>query len=106
MERNGTKFDGFCDKKRRLYGDKFDASELDARFVEFFNSGERIRVWVDIFDKAMSGTVGVTCGWRPRFLLMRRRTDRGSSITLGPKDKILGFKGQGEYIYRVFKKKY
>lgn len=79
---------------------QFDPSQLDQRFVQFYNSGERIRVVTeyengDIWTRY--GTVAMTSGWRPRFILMGRITDRGSSDLLGTDDRIVAVKRHGRY---------
>lgn len=64
----------------------FDTSDLDPRFAPFLHTRQRIRVadgeWI------RTGTVGRTGGWRPAYLLMHRRSDRGSWDVLGPRDRI------------------
>jgi len=74
-------------RKKREFGNKFDDSELNPEFIPFFESGERIEV--DFGYEVKRGTIGVTTGWRPCFLLMLTRRSRGSSYTIGKNDKIL-----------------
>lgn len=76
----------YLSRKHKEYGDKFDASNLDTRFIRYFESGQRIKV--TICDMTLTGTVGVTTGWKPCFLLMRTRRSIGSCWTLGASDKI------------------
>lgn len=80
-------YQDFIARKTQEFGDKFDASDLDPRFIEFFNSGQRIKV--RSFGEVVTGTVGVTTGWKPAFLLMRRSNSVGSTWLLGPHDEIL-----------------
>lgn len=81
------------------YGkDKFDASELDRRFLGYFESGQRIKV--NTCGMVLTGTVGVTTGWKPCFILMRTARSRGGSWTLGPKDVILAVKRGRFYVTR------
>jgi hypothetical protein len=80
-------FAQFLESKRREYGARFDASDLASAFVPYYESGARIEVQ-DGPDK-VRGRVGVTTGWRPCFLLMRRRSDRGSSYTISERNKVL-----------------
>ena len=82
--------------KKRQHGDKFDPSELDQRFVPYFRTGQRIKV--ETCGLIITGTVGVTTGWRPVFLLIRTSRSVGSSWTLGSKDKILAVQHGGMYI--------
>ena len=77
-----TKFEQFLNKKRREYGEKFDSSDLDKRFVSAFNSGERIEI--EDFGEKMKGYVGVTTGWKPVFLLMKTKRSTDSCVTLSP----------------------
>ena len=94
-----SRFEQYLQRKRVEYGTKFDASDLDSKFVSAFNSGYRIKVdFVGLDDagndtyghSVKTGTVGVTTGWRPVFLLMLRKTDLGSGWTLTRRDRIIG----------------
>jgi hypothetical protein len=75
-----TQYESYINKKAREYGDKFDASELDPKFIPYFNSGQRIEV--DFGYAIKRGTVGVTSGWKPVFLLMLTLRSSGSSYIL------------------------
>lgn len=92
-----TKYDDYVARGKKAHGDKFSAKTLDKRFVPYFESGARIRV--DFGDGVIQqGTVGVTGGWRPVFLLMLRSDSVGSSWTLGKNDTIVGVqKGKRYY---------
>ena len=92
------RYSEYCAKKTAQYGDKFSAANLAPQFVAPFNEGEQRRVLVAFCFKGREikrawGFVGVTTGWQPCFLLMRRRGQRGSSDTLGADDKILAQRG-------------
>lgn len=78
-------------QRKATHGDKFDESALDKRFVPYFESGERIKVRT-LGLMIITGTVGVTTGWCPCFLLMRMRRGTGSAFTLGPNDDIVAVK--------------
>lgn len=65
----------------------FDTSELAPQFIQYFENGQRIEVETN--GEIKRGRVGVTTGWKPVFLLMLRRSDRGSSWVLGKDDKVL-----------------
>ncbi|MGH7962943.1 MAG: hypothetical protein ACRERD_14120 [Candidatus Binatia bacterium] len=78
-------------RKQTEHGDKFDPSDLAEKFISHFESGERIRVEFDYGSGGKcvrTGRVSVTTGWKPAFLLIRRRTDRGSSTLLNSDDRI------------------
>ena len=83
-----TPFEAFIARKKVEWGEKFDASDLDQRFVPYFN--ERRRIKVRFFGTVTKqGTVGVTTGWRPVFLLLLTKRSTGSSWTLGPREEIV-----------------
>ena len=86
----------YVEGKRREYGDKFSAAALDRRFVRYYESGERIKV--NVGEMEITGTVGVTTGWAPTFLLMRTSRSLGSIWTLGQKDKIIAVKRSRKYV--------
>lgn len=87
--RNYPRFSQYVLKKLREHGNKFSMADLDMRFVPYYESGERIKVKPKYGDE-ITGTVGVTTGWKPVFLLIRRSNSLGSSDTLGPDDEIIG----------------
>jgi len=66
--------------KAEVYGDKWDGSDLAPKFIKAFNTGERIRV--KVYGEVKTGTVGVTSGWKPVFLLMHNKRCTGSSTLL------------------------
>lgn len=76
----------WLDKKHAQYGTRFDSSALDPRFIRYYESGQRVRVTT--CGMTITGTVGVTTGWKPCFLLMRTSRSLGSMWTLGPRDTI------------------
>ena len=78
-------------------GQYTDTSDLDAagQFKPYFR-GPRIRV--DGPAGIRTGTVGMTTGWRPAFLLMHRVTDSGSSDVLGPEDRIVAVQYGRRYV--------
>ena len=78
----------FITRKQREHGEKFDPSDLNPAFIPFYESGKRITVEF-FYDETRRGTIGVTTGWKPCFLLMLRRDSRGSSHTIGKNDKVL-----------------
>lgn len=85
----------FVETKRAEYGDRFDSSDLDARFAPYFKTGQRIKV--EIYGQTRTGTVGVTTGWRPVFLLMHNRRCVGSSNTLDRGAKLIAVKSGRTY---------
>lgn len=73
-------------------GKEFDPSDLAPQFIPYFENGDRIEVdfyWKGEVIHTARGTVGVTTGWKPVFLLMPRRDSTGSSETLGVDDRIV-----------------
>lgn len=80
-------FKSYLDRKKSQFGDKFDTSNLNAQFIPFFENGKRIEV--DFGYEKKRGTIGVTTGWKPSFLLMLRKNSTGSSYLIGKNDKIV-----------------
>jgi hypothetical protein len=83
-------FSDFLKRKKQEYGSKFDPSDLVKDFIPYYENGKRIKVDMYIEGKVVSGTVGVTMGWKPAFLLMRTSRSVGSTYILTKKDKIVG----------------
>ena len=86
------RYSDFVARKFQQYGDKFSGESLAAQFIPAFNNGDRFRVLVDFGyedEKPVWGYVGVTTGWKPVFLLIRRRGQNGSSEILSTGHKIL-----------------
>jgi len=76
-------FKKYVEEKRlywKAHGKKFSTADLCDKFVPYFESGERITV--EVYGMVKRGTVSVTSGWKPTFLLMLRRTSRWSSWLL------------------------
>jgi hypothetical protein len=71
---------------KQKHGDKFDTSDLNPEFIEYFENGARIEVENEY--QVRRGTVGVTTGWRPCFLLMARCNCHSSSDTIGKTDRV------------------
>ena len=92
----GRNYRDFINRSTLRYGKEFDPSNLDNRFLKYYENGERIKVRF-YGDMELTGTVGVTTGWKPVFLLMRNLNSIGSSWTLASKDiQILAVK-KGRY---------
>jgi hypothetical protein len=91
-------FTDLVNRRTAQYGDKFDVSDLDKRFIAFYQNGQRIKV--ETCGMVMTGTVGVTTGWKPAFLLMRTSRSMGSSWILGTESKLLSVQAsyKGKYI--------
>lgn len=84
---------------RKRAGDpRFDASDLAEGFWPYFTSGERVKV-VNVADGSAPrfGTVGITTGWKPAFLLMHRSNAVGSSDLLGPNDRVIAVESGSRY---------
>jgi hypothetical protein len=86
----------YLKRKRYEHGLKFDSSDLDSRFEEFYHTGQRIKV--EAYGETQFGTVGATTGWKPSFLLIHNSRCLGSSTLLGPDYKILAVKRGREYV--------
>lgn len=77
----------FTETKKHEFGEKFDASDLNPEFVPYFESGKRVEV--DFGYEKKRGTIGVTTGWKPCFLLMLTKRSIGSSHTIGKDAKVI-----------------
>ena len=70
-----------------------DYSNIATQFASYY--GKDIRIKVGFCDKKgkvyeiKTGTVSMTTGWKPSFMLMLRKNSRGSSHLLSKEDKIL-----------------
>lgn len=80
-------FNSYIVSKIAQYGDKFDSSDLATQFIPYYRSQQRIEV--DMGYEIKRGTIGITTGWKPCFLLMLRKDSIGSSYTLKNTDKII-----------------
>ena len=69
------------------WGLKFSDRDLAEKFIRYYESGQRIEVDFG-YGTIKRGTVGVTTGWVPVFLLILRKDSIGSPWTLSSKDKI------------------
>lgn len=88
----------YNDYKRRKqieYGEKFDESDLQQWAIRFFESGQRIKVLM--YGEEITGTVGVTTGWKPVFILMRKSNSHGSSDTIGESAKLVAVQSGRKY---------
>ena len=92
-----SKYCDYINRAMQQHGEKFSNESLAVQFVPYFNSGERIKI-ITSYGETLTGTVGVTTGWVPIFLLMRRSGDHGSSITLLDRDVITHIKRGRDYV--------
>jgi len=92
-------YEYYLSTKKREWGEKFDPSGLDPRFIRYFRTGQRIRV--KTCGMILTGTVSATTGWKPAFLLMRRSNSLGSPWTLGPQDELIAVKQGRRYYHRT-----
>ena len=88
-------YDELIERAKQRYGEKFDASALASQFIPYFNSEERIKV--KDYDEELTGTIGVTTGWKPAFLLMRTSRSIGSSYILKENNQIIAVKRRNKY---------
>lgn len=77
-------YKNMVDSRVKEYGPKFSDSELKQEFIRWFECGARIEVEFEYqgTKRHARGTIGVTTGWRPVFLLMPRVDSVRSSETL------------------------
>ena len=81
-------FDDYLARRKIVHGIGWDSSDLAEQFVPYFESGERIEVKFEN-GEVKRGTVGVTSGWKPVFLLMLTRRSIGSAYRLRHNDCVI-----------------
>ena len=79
------------------HGDKFSEADLVEKFRHYFVTGERIKVR-DSSGWERTGTVGVTTGWRPAFLLMHRSNAIGPWDVLSASDEVIAVQRGRRYV--------
>ncbi|MFA5136938.1 MAG: hypothetical protein WC489_06155 [Patescibacteria group bacterium] len=90
-------FHSFVERKKREYGSKFSQKGLAKKFIPFYENQQRIKVQTP-WGETLTGTVGVTTGWEPVFLLMRRKNAVGSSEILTNRHEIVAIKWGNKYV--------
>lgn len=80
-------FQEYIDFKKTRHGDKFVTSDLNPDFIPYFLNNKKVEV--DFGYEKKRGTIGVTTGWKPCFLLMLTKRSTGSSYTIGKNDKVV-----------------
>ena len=80
-------YEQYITAKQAQYGARFTDKDLVPQFRTYFESGQRIRA--ETLGQELTGTVGVTTGWSPAFLLMRTSRSMGSIYLLGHGDRVL-----------------
>jgi hypothetical protein len=81
------------ERKKREHGERFSDKDINKEFIPYFESGQRVEVSFRDGEgkeyEVKRGTIGITTGWVPVFLLMLTSRSRGSSYTIGKKDKVI-----------------
>lgn len=81
-------YDEYIARKQLQFGSDFDTSGLSKQFVPHFRNDKRIKVKFS-WGEVKTGTVGVTTGWKPSFILLLRSNSTGSSYLLSDEDEII-----------------
>lgn len=82
---------------RAKWGDKLREPVRDAaRFAGYMNTGQRIRVRFGGED-IRTGTVGMSTGWSPVFLLVLRSDSTGSPWVLDDAAEVVAVQRHGRY---------
>lgn len=92
-----VEFDQYCERKKQRYGELFSTEDLAPQFIPYLHTNTRIKV-EDKNGKIHFGSVGITTGWRPAFLLMHSERCIGSSCLLTKEDKIIAYKDGHKYV--------
>lgn len=93
-----TELEQYIERKRREFGDKFDDSNLQAAdhwVRDAFNKGYRVKLHDTKYGDIAMGTVSVTTGWKPSFLLIHNARSNGSSHVIQPYEKVVAIKLPG-----------
>lgn len=93
---DGSYYAQWLERQARKHGAQWDPSSLAPQFIPYLHSDQRIKV--DGPYGVRFGTVGVTTGWRPVFLLMHRSSAHGSSDVLGQADQVVAEQRGGRYV--------
>lgn len=93
-----TEYERFIERKEKEYGDRFIRPWGEEKFARFLHSDVRIRVRTtypsgDVFER--TGTVGITTGQHPAFLLMHRSNSIGSWDVVDERDEITAVRWNG-----------
>ena len=64
-----------------------DYSDLNSEFTPYYNNGKRIEV--DFGYEIKRGTVGITTGWKPSYILLLRKDSWYSPYLIGKDAKVL-----------------
>ena len=83
-----TKYIKLCSRKVEAFGEMFHSDDLAKQFIQYYNSGERIKVKFSDGEIKI-GTIGITTGWSPCFLLMLRKDSISSCYTLSSTDEVI-----------------
>ena len=88
-----SNFEDYCIRGRAKHGDKF-IPPTGLELIDAYNKAPALRVKVrttypsgESFERW--GYVALTTGWKPSFMLMRRRGQIGSSDLLDERDDII-----------------
>lgn len=88
MDKEGSKYDRYIRRRKLEWGKKFSSKRLSKQFIPHFNEGNRIEVKMES-GEVLRGTIGVTTGWVPSFILMLRIDSTGSPYLLTDNDTIV-----------------
>ena len=91
----------FVESKKEQYSDTFSEENINKDFIPYFNSQEKVKVeytYKSGVKETYTGTIGITTGWKPCFLLMRTERSRGSSYTISDICKVIAVKKGSKYI--------
>lgn len=75
-----NRYSDLINRAKAQHGEQFDDSNINKDFIRHYESNARIEV--EYYGEVIRGRIGVTTGWKPCFLLMRRKSDHGSSYTI------------------------
>lgn len=95
-DNNTTAFEQYCKNKKAQYGTLFSTKNLAQQFIPYLHTNTRLKIQ-DETGQTYFGTVGISTGWVPVFLLMHSTRSIGSSFILQPHHKITAIKTGHKY---------
>ena len=74
--------------KIHYFDSQFDGADLNPDFIPYYENQKRIEVNF-AYGETKRGTISMTTGWKPVFLLMLTKRSRSSSYVIHKNDKFI-----------------
>ena len=86
-----SKYMDLIERFQKKYGDDFNMDDLisvDRTIIDMYETQQRCRIYHGD-GYTTDGYIGVTTGWKPCFIHLYNARSLGSSVTIGPNDKVI-----------------